>query len=75
MKQGYDLAKRLVDVALLALDTEARWSAGESAEAGRPYQTEMRELREAADEYLNYRQRSMDTPGAQMPPAPEPPAD
>jgi hypothetical protein len=75
MKQGYDMAKRLVDAALAVLDTEARWSAGESAEAGRPYQTEMRELREATDDYLTYRQKSMETPGAQMPPAPEPTAD
>jgi hypothetical protein len=46
MKTGYDKAKRVADAAMVVLDAEAYWSAGESAPGA--YQTEMRELKAAS---------------------------
>ncbi len=73
MKTGYDKAKVVVDAALGVLDTEARWSAGESAAPGRPYQTEMRNLKEAVDDYLKHREKSWGAPPSEVPPPPEVP--
>ena len=70
MKDGYEKAKRVVDAAVVVLDAEAHWSAGESAPEGQPYQTDMRELRDAVDDYLTYRKKSWETPAGQIPPAP-----
>ena len=59
MSPEYEAAKQVVDAAIVVLDIEAHWTGGRSAEWGQPYQTKIRELKAAADRYLDLRKGSM----------------